>query len=96
MPAMLRGWVDRVPDKLAEPETAKTKADKAVDDSADTAMTRDEIMTALKGGGVAFKATAKTSELHDLLKGKVMEVLAQRNVEFDANADVRDLLTKLG
>ena len=91
-----RGWVDRVPDKLDEPETPKSKADKAVDDSADTTMTRNEIMTALKGGGVAFKATAKTSELHDLLKGKVMEVLAQRNVEFDANADVRDLLTKLG
>ena len=98
------GWVDRVPEPGSE-APAPAKAAKAAAPAAASpakagaepkGMTRTEIMAALKGGGVEFKATSKTEELHDLLKGKVMEVLAQRNIEFDADADVRDLLAKLG
>lgn len=91
------GWVDRLGAE-GEVVTVKVKggAAKAPEPKDDGTMTRAEIMAALKGGGVDFKVTAKTDELHDLLKGKVMEVLTQRNIEFDADADARTLLAKLG
>jgi hypothetical protein len=93
-----KGWVDRVPEEGGEEPEVKTKAksepkDKPVADA--SVMTRAEIMTALKGGGVDFAVTAKTEVLHDLLKAKVTEVLTQRSIAFDADASVRDLLAKL-
>lgn len=92
------GWVRRLPEE-GEDEPVTTKAKPAAKQAAATGerepMTRQELMTALKGGGVTFKANAKNEELHDLLKGKVMEVLAQRDIAFDADADVRDLLAKV-
>lgn len=93
------GWVDRVPedgDDEPAPKAKPAKADKPATPADDGAMSRQEMIAALKGGGVEFKATMKNEELHDLLKGKVMEVLAQRNIPFDADANVRDLLAKLG
>lgn len=87
------GWVDRLD---GEPTVVGSEAKPAKAEKADKGMARQDIITALKNGNVEFKATMKTEELHDLLKGKVMEVLAQRNIAFDADADVRDLLAKLG
>lgn len=91
------GWVDRLD---GEPKVvgSKAKAPKAqkTEPTDDTSMTRAEMIEALKNGGVEFKVTAKNAELHDLLKGKVMEVLTQRQIAFDADAPVRDLLEKLG
>lgn len=92
-----KGWVDRVPEEGDEPaKVAKAAkepvAGKAPKPEEPKPMTRQELMAALKGGGVTFSATAKNEDLHDLLKGKVMEVLAQRQIAFNADADVRDLL----
>ena len=89
------GWVDRLD---GEPSAIGSKPrpaamEKPVDDP--TAMSRKEITEALKAGGISFSPTEKTEALSDLLKGKVMEVLAKRNIPFDANAPVRDLLAKL-
>ena len=89
------GWVDRLdgePTAIGSKPRTPAKEKPAADPAA---MTRKEITEALKAGGISFSPTEKTETLHDLLKGKVMEVLAQRNIAFDADASVRDLLAKL-
>lgn len=93
------GWVDRVPevgDEAPAPKAARAKAAPATAPATDDkAMTRAEIIAALKGGGVEFKVTEKTEVLADMLKSKVVEVLTQRQIAFDADAPTRDLLAKL-
>lgn len=89
------GWVDRLD---GEPTSigSKLKAPKPATEPVVGGMSRKDMMEALKAGGIEFKVNMKNEELHDLLKGKVMEVLAQRQIAFNADADVRDLLKLLG
>lgn len=88
------GWVERLGDEpTAKPKPAAKPA-KTDDDAAP--MARKDIMAELKNGGIAFDAKAKSTDLYDLLKGKVMEALTAKNITFDAEASAADLLKLLG
>jgi hypothetical protein len=84
------GWVETIGDEAPAPAKAKAKP---ADDS--VPMARKDIMAELKNGGIAFDVKAKTADLYDLLKGKVMEALTAKNIAFDADASAADLLKQL-
>jgi hypothetical protein len=79
------GWLDTHPaNQLAAPVLNAA------------AITREEIVSALKAGNVVHKASEGTSKLLALLTREVHDTLKRLGHEFDPSADVRALLAKLG
>lgn len=77
------------------PEDTAKLGDKPSD--ADTAkpLTKDELVTALTDGGIAFKATEKVEELTTKLVSALKTALTDRQIEFTEDEHPRSLLAKV-
>lgn len=89
------GWLDHHPLDEAKGGGAAKRAPRRDDKSEDPPLSRDELITALKEGGVNFRESATDQQLDGALRGALRKALGQRNVEFDAKDSTRALLAKL-
>lgn len=95
------GWLSTHPSNLAAfTGTAdKPKATAATKPAADpAALTRPEIIAALKAGSIDFKITASTVALLGTLTDALVAALKEQGVDPDAIADMspREMLTAVG
>lgn len=95
------GWLDTHPDQLAlrEGKTASAKPAASAAAAADpNALTRPEVMAALKAGEIEFKVNESTVALTGKLTDALVLVLEERGEEPDAVASmsVREMLAAVG
>jgi hypothetical protein len=90
------GWLDHHPSDEEKGGAGKAPgATRDQDDPADAPLTREELITALKEGGVNFKETATDAQLDSALRGALRKALTARKVEFTGKDSTRALLAKL-
>lgn len=84
------GWLDHHPNDDAKGGPGA----KADEPDRDPPMEREEVITALKEGGVNFNEAASTKQLDNALKGALRKALtaAKRESEFDKSTSTRALL----
>lgn len=81
------GWLDTHPSNVKA--AVKQEGNKPL------SMTRKEIVAALNDGGLSFDNKAPVKALYAQLTDAVKAVLTEAQVQFDPNADTKDLLALL-
>lgn len=85
-----QGWIDHYPTEDERDAANKPDPDKA------SPLSRDQLIAALKEGGISFKANASTKDLEGLLAESLRAVLVKRGAQVAINTTVVDLLYAVG